>query len=209
MSADKVTGTQPGRTHVVGPGGLDATEFVAWYRERILAQWHGIDVAAIAQLASWIADAQQHRRHVYLMGNGGSAATASHIATDYNKTAAVDHRPRLLCTCLNDNIATLTAIANDISFDDVFAYQLRGLVRADDVVIVISGSGNSKNLIAAVDVAKSHKARTVGMLGFDGGQLATLVDLPIVVASDQYGVIEDLHLGIGHMVTFFLKQRGD
>lgn len=207
MSPNKIRSTLPGRTHVTGPGGLSASEFAAWYRDRSLEQWGALDLRAIAELADWIVAAHEAGRQVLVMGNGGSAATASHMATDLCKTAHVAGRKPLKCLSLADNVSFITAIGNDLSFDDIFSRQLENAVGKGDVVLLISGSGNSPNLLKAAAFAKARGARTAALLGFDGGKLKKAVDLAVLVPSDQYGVIEDLHLSIGHILTFYLKQR--
>ncbi len=145
---------------------------------------------------------------MWVIGNGGSAATASHWSVDLTKTAATAARPGVRCLSLTDNVAFITAVGNDLSFDEVFAKQLEGQVAKGDLVVLISGSGNSPNLIAAAKAAESAGAVTVGILGFDGGALKALVKLAVVVPSQQYGVIEDVHMGLGHIITFYLKQAG-
>ncbi|MBI4423770.1 MAG: SIS domain-containing protein [Elusimicrobia bacterium] len=209
MSPNKkpLKGTRPGQTHVTGPGGLDPGAFAGWYRERSLEQWNALDVAAVARLAEAVARAERDGRQVLVMGNGGSAATASHIATDWCKTASVPGRRQVKCLSLADNASFITAIGNDLSFDDIFSRQLENILERGDLVVLVSGSGNSPNLLKAAACARSRGAKTAALLGFDGGKLRGAVDLPVLVASDQYGVIEDLHLAIGHIVTFFLKQR--
>jgi D-sedoheptulose 7-phosphate isomerase len=165
-------------------------------------------VGMVARLAGEVERCEREGRSIWVMGNGGSAATASHLATDLSKTAYVKGRKRIKCVCLNDNAAYMTAIGNDLSFDETFSYQLEGLVSKGDLVILITGSGNSKNVLAAAAVSRRAGARTAALLGFDGGVLKKAVDLVVLVPSDQYGVIEDAHMAVGHMITFWLKQRG-
>ncbi len=203
----KINSIRPGSFHLVGPGKLSAQDFAKWYREESLLQWGNLDLNAIARLADQIVIAEKKGREIFVMGNGGSAATASHWATDLSKTAYVAGRPMIRCRSLSENIPYLTAIGNDLSFDDIFSRQLENILTLGDLVILISGSGNSKNLIKACLWAKKKKAQTVGILGFDGGKLKKMVDLPIIVPSTQYGVIEDMHMAIGHILTFYLKQR--
>ena len=168
--------------------------------------WRGLDLESVAKVASAILEARAAGRQVFVMGNGGSAAIASHIATDLCKTAAVPGAPLVKCISLTDNVPYITAIGNDLSFDRIFSRQLENLLKPKDVVILVSGSGNSANVLEAARLAKARGALTVGLLGFDGGKLKSMVDIPLLVASDQYGVIEDLHMGIGHILTFYLKQ---
>ena len=206
--AKKIAGTLPGHFHKTGPGGLGLRDFARWYRDQELAQWQALDLAAVEKLAGILVEAQRRGRHVFVMGNGGSAATAASIAVDFSKTAAPAGGKGWKCLSLSENAAFITAMSNDHTFDDIFVKQLEILLAPGDVVLVISGSGNSVNLIKAVRYAKARKARTAALLGFDGGRLKGLVDAPVTVASDQYGVVEDLHLSISHIITFFLRQRG-
>ncbi len=203
----KIVSIKPGSHHETGPGGLSADAFAAWYRKESLAQWQNLDLQAVERLAKKIIEVEKKKRNIFVMGNGGSAATASHWATDLSKTARVSGRPLLRCQSLSENVAYLTAIANDISFDDTFSLQLENILMPNDLVILISGSGNSRNLIKACLYARKRKAFVVGLLGFDGGQLKDIVNLPLLVPSQQYGVIEDMHMAIGHILTFYLKQR--
>jgi D-sedoheptulose 7-phosphate isomerase len=206
-AAEKIKGTKPGATHVTGLGGLSASQFADWYRGRTLEVWESLDLTAVARLAREVERCERAGRTVWVMGNGGSAATASHLATDFSKTAHVKGRKRIKCVCLNDNAAYLTAIGNDLSFDETFSYQLEGLAAKGDLVVLITGSGNSKNILAAAAAAKKAGATVAALLGFDGGALKRAADVAVLVASDQYGVIEDAHMAIGHIVTFWLKQR--
>ena len=209
MSANKkkIAGTKPGATHVTGPGGLKASDFSSWYRDQALAQWRGLDLKAVSELAEAVAECQDQGRQIFVIGNGGSAATASHLATDLCKTAAVKGRPLVKCVSLTDNVSFITAIGNDLSFDEIFSRQLENLIEPGDLLILISGSGNSPNLIRAAELAHRRGARTAALLGFDGGKLKEVARINILVSSNQYGVIEDLHLSVGHILTFYLKQR--
>ena len=136
---------------------------------------------------------------VFLMGNGGSASTASHIANDLS-TVGVN------ATSLCDNMALLTAIANDRGYDRVFMEQLCIKMRSDDVVIVFSVSGNSPNLVRAVDWLTGYVGFTIGLLGSGGGRLKDKVKLGIVLQSHDYGVVESAHLLIGHMIVSEMKR---
>lgn len=181
--------------------------FASWYRDQEVEQWSRLDLAAVERLTRLLLEAGRRGRHVFVMGNGGSAATAASIAVDFSKTAGVRGRPALKCISLSENSAFITAMSNDLAFDEIFVKQLENLLEPGDVVLAVSGSGNSPNLIKAVRFARRRGARTAALLGFDGGRLASLVHVSVVVASDQYGVVEDLHLAISHIITFFLSQR--
>lgn len=206
-SKNAVRGTKPGATIVTGPGGLDAKAFARWYREKTLEQWRALDLDALARVAAVIEKARAQGRFVWVCGNGGSAAIAAHVGCDFGKTAArADTRP-VKALSLSNNTAFMTAIANDLSFDETFSRQLDSVVAAGDVVLLISGSGNSKNMLRAAKLAHERGAKVVGLLGFDGGKLKALCDEFLLIASDQYGVIEDMHMAVAHIVTFYLKQK--
>ena len=207
MAERIIRGTKPGATHVTGPGGLDAEGFARWYRDRTLEQWRTLDLGALARIAAIIEESQEKGRFVWVCGNGGSAASAAHVGCDFGKTAARPGAKPLKALSLSDNAPFVTAVANDLSFDRVFSRQLENVVAAKDVVLLISGSGNSPNLIEAARLARSRGATTVGLLGFDGGQLKPLCDETLLIPSDQYGVVEDLHMAVAHILTFYLKQK--
>lgn len=191
----------------IGPGGLSASQFARWYRDHEIEMWQKVDLDVVSEIARVLEQAEQGGRQVFVMGNGGSAATASHIATDWSKTAERQGRRLLRCVCLNDNIAFMSAIANDLGYEEVFVRQLRNLLNKDDVAVFISGSGNSPNIVKAANYAKETGAVTVGMTGFTGGALRKIVDHCFHVQSEQYGVIEDLHMAVGSILAFYLKQR--
>ncbi|WOB07273.1 SIS domain-containing protein [Piscinibacter gummiphilus] len=199
LAASNMTGT--------GPGGLSVRAFAEWYRDRELEQWERFDYAALEKIAKAIEKVEKSGKTIFVMGNGGSAATASHIATDWSKTAERVNKPLIRCISLNDNTAFMTAIGNDLGYDEIFARQLRNLCGKGDLVVIISGSGNSPSVLKANDYAKSVGATTVGLTGFTGGKLRKDVDICFHVESDQYGVIEDMHMAAGSILAFYLKQR--
>jgi D-sedoheptulose 7-phosphate isomerase len=150
--------------------------------------------------------ARVNQRQVFIMGNGGSAATASHFACDLGKNTVMAGFPRLRVQSLNDNMAFFSACANDYGYDSVFAEQLTNFIQPEDVVLAISASGNSANVLKAVQVARAGGAFTIGWSGYQGGKLAKMVDLPIVIPSDSIEQIEDIHLMMAHMVTVSVRQ---
>ena len=144
---------------------------------------------------------------VFVFGNGGSASTASHMACDLSKNTAMPGAPRLRTLALNDNMALFSALSNDLGYENVFAEQLATLVDAGDVVIAISASGNSPNVLKAIAVAAERGAKTIGLSGYAGGKLARLVDYPIVAENDCIEQVEDIHLILEHMITTALRER--
>jgi D-sedoheptulose 7-phosphate isomerase len=145
---------------------------------------------------------------VYLFGNGGSAALASHIACDLGKgTAYCNGGKRFRVLSLTDNLPTLTAWANDSSYEDVFSEQLRNFVQPGDLALAISGSGNSKNVLNALQVAREARATTVGISGFQGGEMKPLCDICVVIPSDNMQIIEDLHVAIAHSIFRIVYRR--
>lgn len=167
-----------------------------------LAEWNysGIDDAYACLKA-----ARASSSTVFLIGNGGSAATASHMATDLG-VGSLPHAG-VRAVSLTDNNAVLTATGNDFGYDQVFARQLDLLARSGDLLIAVSASGNSVNLLRAVDSAKRIGMTTIGLTGFDGGQLCRVVDVSVHVPTSmgEYGVVEDIHLMINHALTTWLR----
>ena len=150
--------------------------------------------------------ARLSRQQVFIMGNGGSAATASHFACDLGKGAQVVGCPSFRAISLTDGIATFSAYANDCGYEHVFSRQLANLIQPGDVVIGISGSGNSPNVLKAVELACQRGATTVGFVGFDGGQLKGKVDLSVHVVKDCMEQVEDIHVVLAHLIATTLRR---
>ncbi len=143
--------------------------------------------------------AYHEERRIFVMGNGGSASTASHWVCDINKGCCQQYKKRFKMICLNDSISTMLAYANDLSYDDIFVEQLKNLFVPGDLVIGISGSGNSKNVINAIDYANANGGVTAGLCGFSGGQLYRSVHTPILVKVPDMQKVEDIHMIVVHM----------
>ena len=143
---------------------------------------------------------------VYVFGNGGSSATASHMVCDFNKGISEKKEKKFNFVCLNDNYPQMMAIANDISYDEVFRFPLINKLKPTDLVIGISGSGNSKNVIRAVEYAKEVGTPVVGITGYHGGKLKELADYHMDVMEDDMQISEDLHMVFDHMMYFVLNQ---
>ncbi len=163
------------------------------------------NVSQIIQISESVIEALRKGGKLLIFGNGGSAATASHFASDLSKGAICEGKPRIKAFALTDNIALLSAWANDSAYENAFAEQLENFIEPEDIAIAISGSGNSANVLNAVKLAKSKGATTIGFTGFDGGKLKDLVDIAIVVPSHCMEQIEDIHLLLEHMITTCLR----
>lgn len=165
-----------------------------------------LNVAALNTALNAIVDARNRGANIYTMGNGGSAATASHMVCDFAKGAseAIGGK-KFLFECLSDNTPIVTAIANDIGYEDVFAFQLKGKLKPEDLLIAISGSGNSKNVIKAVEYAKEVGTKVIGITGYQGGKLKTMCDYPMHVPINDMQIAEDLHMMFDHMILRVLS----
>lgn len=160
------------------------------------------DINAAGQ-AIW--EAYEREATIYIFGNGGSAATASHYVCDFNKGISENKEKKFNFVCLNDNYPQIMAIANDISYDEVFRFQLKNKLKPDDLVIGISGSGNSKNVILAVEYAKEIGTSVVGITGYHGGKLREIADYHMDVMEDDMQISEDLHMIFDHMMYYVLS----
>jgi D-sedoheptulose 7-phosphate isomerase len=138
-------------------------------------------------------------RNIFVMGNGGSGATASHWAGDVNKGCSLHLEKKFKMICLNDNIPMMMAYANDISYDDIFVEPMKNFYRPGDLAIGISGSGNSKNVLKAIEYANKNQGRTVGLCGYEGGKLHDMVDIPLLARVNDMQKIEDVHMIVVHI----------
>ncbi|HYK92466.1 MAG TPA: SIS domain-containing protein [Thermoplasmata archaeon] len=161
----------------------------------------------IARVVPILLKARDEGRTIFFFGNGGSASTASHFVVDIGKATIRGEGSRFRCVALNDNVESLTAWANDAEYAVVFSEQLKGLAHPGDVAVGISGSGNSPNVLRAMELAHRMGVTTVGLTGMGGGKLKGLVDVPIVVPSTSMQHIEDVHLLICHLLTSYLRDE--
>ena len=148
--------------------------------------------------------AYNEERQVFIMGNGGSGSTASHFVCDINKGSCLELKKKFKVICLNDNVPTILAYANDLSYDKIFVEPLKNFLQPKDLVIGISGSGNSENVLQAVSYARENGARTIGLSGFNGGKLAQIVDIPFVAKINDMQKVEDIHMIVVHMLMQYL-----
>jgi D-sedoheptulose 7-phosphate isomerase len=186
-----------------------AGEYARRYVQYLGSLLAGLDFTAVERFVQVLERARDAGRTVFFAGNGGSAATASHWANDLLLGTRDPAARPFRAVSLADNAAVLTCLANDREYADVFVGQLEGLLESGDVLVVISASGNSPNVVRAAEFARSHGATTIGLVGFDGGQLRTLCDVVIQVTTPkgEYGPVEDAHLVLDHIVTGWLAMR--
>jgi D-sedoheptulose 7-phosphate isomerase len=165
-----------------------------------------ISMDKVECIVRMIQEAYRNNKYVFIMGNGGSASTASHFACDLGKGTICEGKPRFRVMSLNDNMPLITALSNDFGYERVFIEQLMNLVNPGDLVISITGSGNSPNILKAVEYAKKQGAKTIGLIGFGGGELKEMVDEHITVSNINYGQVEDIHLILCHAISQYFKE---
>ncbi|HLZ11373.1 MAG TPA: SIS domain-containing protein [Candidatus Acidoferrum sp.] len=166
-----------------------------------------LDLSIVDRMADAIWKNYEQDRTLYIFGNGGSAALASHLACDFGKGTVVANRKRLRTVSLADNVALMTALANDLAYQEIFAEQLAGLAAKGDAVLAISGSGNSPNVVRGLEEARRIGLHTFAITGFSGGRVKPLADLCLVVPSDNMQHIEDVHLFATHAIFRALRYR--
>ncbi len=175
-------------------------EMIRDYLNRDIEVIKRLNIDEIHKAMGVIWDAYEREATIYVFGNGGSAATASHFVCDFNKGVSEKKEKKFNFVCLNDNTSIVMAIANDISYDDVFRFQLLNKLKPTDLVIGISGSGNSKNVLRAVEYAKEVGTPVIGMTGYHGGKLKELADYHMDAMEDDMQISEDIHIILNHMM---------
>jgi D-sedoheptulose 7-phosphate isomerase len=181
-----------------------------WIAEYIQAQKAALDsipAAEVAGLIERLREALLADRHIFVFGNGGSAANASHFVTDLGKGASDKVGRRFRCLSLNDNVSWMTALGNDYAYEDVFVRQLENFARPKDLVLVMSVSGQSPNLVKAVTWANEHGLETIALVGGKRGALAQIAQRVLVIDSTHYGRVEDAHMGICHMLCYAFMEN--
>lgn len=184
----------------------DYTTDIAAYFEKEKRSLDLIDKASLSQLINLLENAREAGRQIFVMGNGGSGATASHYCCDFNKGISLSKEKRYRVICLNDNIPTMLAYANDLGYEEVFVGLLENFFNPGDVVIGISGSGNSPNVLRAIQWAKEHNGCTVGLTGYNGGALKRIAQYGVHVPVDDMQITEDIHMVLGHCIMRVLCQ---
>ena len=183
----------------------DANGYVDAYFSEISKAAASVDRAKVEDAASILMKAYSDGGMVYSCGNGGSAAIANHLVCDHCKLVRTDTDLTPKIVSLSTTVEIITAIGNDISYDEIFAYQLDALAESDDVLVTISSSGDSENIIRAIQVAKEKGMPVISMTGFSGGRSAKVADVNLHVAADNYGVIEDVHQSLMHLLAQYVR----
>lgn len=184
-------------------------DVLASYRSELIDNINKMDEAEFQKIIDILLDAYKNNRQILIMGNGGSAGTANHFVCDFGKNAVQgDHRRfRILSVC--DNVEKLTALGNDISFDEIFRQQLINLMQEEDTVIAISASGNSPDLVKALEYAQEKHGHIISMAGFKGGKIKGMSEACLVAEMESYERIEDMHLMFLHMIVCWMKANQD
>ena len=177
--------------------------FPSEYKRNLLEAIERIDLPSVHRAIEWFRDARDSGRRIFVCGNGGSASTASHFACDMVKGASQCGNTRFRIQALTDSVPTLTAYSNDIGYDVVFVEQLRNFAERGDLFMAISGSGNSPNVVRAMEYANSAGCRTIALTGRNGGKLGPLAELNIQIEVPHMGRIEDAHMIVCHMICYY------
>jgi D-sedoheptulose 7-phosphate isomerase len=191
--------------------GLEPAAFSKAYADYLVTLIQQLDHEGIAACINELEIARQNNNTIFIIGNGGSASTASHIGNDFGlavlKKSNREVNKSYRALALTDNISVISAIGNDSTFENIFLDQIKVHFREGDKLIAISASGNSPNLVVATEWFKEHGGKTIGWLGFDGGKLKDIVDIPVVVSSPkgEYAPVEDLHLVINHIIVTWIQ----
>jgi phosphoheptose isomerase len=184
-----------------------AKDFCAGYFGNLAAAAAGMDPSSIGKAADFLAELFSSGHTLYVCGNGGSAAISNHLLCDFSKGIQTGTvlRPRVVS--LSSHVELITAIGNDMDFADIFAYQLRTAARDGDALMTISSSGNSENIVRAIQWASGHNVQSIALTGFEGGRSAKLADINIHVPASNYGVVEDVHQSVMHILAQFIRMR--
>ena len=184
---------------------VSPTVFASEYKSQLLRAIDTVDLAGIAQGIQILKEARDQDRQIFVCGNGGSASTASHFVCDMLKCASA-RGGRFRIMALTDSMATITAYSNDVSYESIFTEQLKNFAKEGDVVMALSGSGNSPNVVSALTYANSIGCQTIALTGRDGGKLGPLAKLQIHVAEPHMGRIEDGHMMACHMLCYYFVE---
>ncbi len=184
-----------------------AENYPALYRGLLESTLQAIDLGRVTQAIKVLAEARETGRTIFVCGNGGSAATASHFVCDMVKGASFEREARFRIMALTDSMATITAYSNDVDYGCIFTEQLRNFAQPGDVVMALSGSGNSANVVRALEFAGARGCRTIALTGRGGGRLGPLAELEIRVPEQHMGRIEDGHMIVCHMICYYFMEH--
>ena len=186
---------------------MTISDYISEYLEMEKKTIESLNREELLSVVNAFLDVYEKEGTIYVFGNGGSASTASHMANDYNKGLNEFLDKKFRFVCLNDNVATLMSIANDISYEEVFRMQLRGKLEEKDLVVGISGSGTSMNVINPISYAKEMGVKTVGLCGYEGGKLKALSDVVLHVKLNNMQIVEDIHLIFNHLLMYVCQRH--
>jgi D-sedoheptulose 7-phosphate isomerase len=186
---------------------MDLANYAAKYFQKLRAVLDRLDVTALERIVRVLEQAQQNGKHIFIFGNGGSAATASHFVNDLNKLASSGYKKKFKAIGLTDNIPLITAWANDEDYEAIFVQQLDNLLSEGDVVIGLSCSGSSQNVIRAFELARQRGATTIGLLGFDGGRAKKITDYSVCFSDAHHCHVEDAHMIMMHLISNYLRTK--
>ena len=176
------------------------------YTQKLIQTIEALDRKELGRFVDLLLDAYEREAHIFIFGNGGSGATASHFASDLNKECSYGLDKRFKVIALTDNMPILLAYANDCEYSDIFVEQLKNFIRPGDLVIGISGSGNSENVLKAIKFAKAMQCTTVGITGYDGGRLRQIAEYSVNANVADMQISEDIHMILNHLTVKLLKQ---
>jgi D-sedoheptulose 7-phosphate isomerase len=182
-------------------------DWISDYIRQQKAALDSIPVEAVEEIITAFKAALAEDRQIFIFGNGGSASNSSHFITDLGKGASDKLARRFRCLSLNDNISWITALGNDYSYEDVFVRQLQNFARPGDIVMTLSVSGNSPNLVKAIEWAGNNGMLTIALVGAMRGKLGQIARKAIVINSEHYGRVEDAHMGICHMICYAFMEK--
>jgi len=186
---------------------LDLSSFLGDYSSLIAKGFESIDLQQLEKISDLLTLTIKAENKIYCCGNGGSAAISDHFVCDFLKGAATDTNIQPVIHSFTSNVPTITAVANDISYDDIFSFQLKRYAKEGDVLICVSSSGNSENILRVIRDAKQLGVMTVSFVGFEGGEAKSLSDLSIHIDINNYGVVEDLHQSLMHMLAQYIRLK--
>lgn len=184
---------------------MDYTKQIRQYIEMEKQILDCLPIDEISKVMNVLENARLSRKRIFICGNGGSASTAAHLECDFNKGISYEQDIKYDIECLSDNVPMMMAIANDIGYDDIFVIPLKNKLKQGDIVIGISGSGNSKNVVKAFEYANELGAETIAFTGYSGGKLKEMAKYNIHVSLDNMQIVEDMHLILNHMMMFILS----